>query len=31
MNAVFGLAIISTVVAMILFLKGLEKLTNAEA
>ncbi len=29
--AVFGLAIISTVVAMILFLKGLEKLTNAEA
>jgi drug/metabolite transporter (DMT)-like permease len=29
--AVFGLALISTVVAMILFLKGLEKLTNAEA
>jgi len=29
--AIFGLALVSTVVAMIMFLKGLEKLTNAEA
>ncbi|MDQ4120722.1 MAG: DMT family transporter [Acidobacteriota bacterium] len=29
--AILGLALVSTVLAMILFLKGLEKLTNAEA
>jgi drug/metabolite transporter (DMT)-like permease len=29
--AIFGLALVSTIVAMIMFLKGLEKLTNAEA
>ena len=29
--AILGLALVSTILAMILFLKGLEKLTNAEA